>query len=253
MPIEPAIDGLATDRETLRIPRHLGVIMDGNGRWARSRGKPRTEGHRAGVQALRRLVDLCIRYDVPCLTVFSFSSENWSRPRDEISFIFSLLRRFVATDLETLMRNNVKVRIIGERDGLDRSLVGLIDKVEADTRENTGLLLIVAFNYGSKAEITRAVRRIARDVADGKLRPEDITEDVVANELLTRGIPDPDLIIRTSGELRLSNFLLWQAAYAELVFVDEHWPDFDESIFLRVLREFSGRERRFGGVGAGKG
>jgi undecaprenyl diphosphate synthase len=253
MPTEPAIDGLATDRDPLRIPRHLGVIMDGNGRWALARGKPRTEGHRAGVQALRGLVELCIRYRVPCLTVFSFSSENWSRPRDEISFIFGLLRRFVASDLNNLMRNNVRVRIIGEREGLDESLVRLIDKVEADTKDNTGLLLIVAFNYGSKAEITRGVRRIAEAVAAGTLKPEDITEETVAGELLTRDIPDPDLIIRTSGESRLSNFLLWQAAYAELIFVDEPWPDFDETVFVRALREFSSRERRFGGLGAEKG
>jgi undecaprenyl diphosphate synthase len=234
----------------LRIPGHIGVIMDGNGRWAKARGRPRTDGHVEGVKALRRLVELCIRYGVGHLTVFSFSSENWSRPKDEISFIFSLMRRFVASDLERLIANNVKVRIIGSREGLESSLLRLIDDVEDKTRGNTGLKLMVAFNYGGKAEITDAVRRIARDVAAGRLAPEAITEDVVGRALYTAGIPDPDLIIRTSGEQRFSNFLLWQSAYSELAFVERNWPDFDETTFLSVLEDYSARERRFGGVEA---
>lgn len=248
MPLDPAIEGLAQDDEVLRIPRHIGVIMDGNGRWAQARGKPRTEGHREGVKALRRMVQLCMDYGVECLTVFSFSSENWSRPKDEISFIFGLLRRFVASDLEALIRNNVHVRIIGERIGLDPSLRKLIDKVESDTEGNTGLNLTVAFNYGGKAEIARAVRRIGARVAAGTLEPEEIVETTIERELFTYGLPDPDLIIRTSGESRLSNFLLWQSAYSELVFVDENWPDFDETVFRRALSEYSTRERRFGGL-----
>jgi undecaprenyl diphosphate synthase len=224
--------------------------MDGNGRWATARGKPRTEGHIEGVKALRRLVELAITYGLRHLTVFSFSSENWSRPKDEISFIFALLRRFVASDLERLIRNNVRVRIIGDRLGLEPSLRRLIDDVEAKTEHNTGLELIVAFNYGGKAEITEAVRRIAVKVQGGLLRPEEVTEEAVARELYTSGIPDPDIIIRTSGEQRVSNFLLWQAAYSELVFVEENWPDFDEHTFLQVLEEYSMRERRFGGVAA---
>ncbi len=250
MSIDPAIADDIVPRPRLRIPMHLGVIMDGNGRWAEARGKRRTEGHIEGVKALRNLVELCITYGVPHLTVFSFSSENWTRPKDEISFIFNLLRRFVASDLQNLIRNNVRVRIIGSRTGLEPSLVRLIDDVEAKTEANTGLVLIVAFNYGGKAEIAEATRRIAAEVAAGRLAPEAITEDTIAAALYTAGLPDPDLIIRTSGEQRISNFLLWQAAYAEFVFVDENWPDFGEASFIRVLETFSRRDRRFGGIEA---
>lgn len=250
MSSDPATVRQPTARLDLKIPGHIGVIMDGNGRWAKARGKPRTEGHMEGVNALRRMVELCIRYGVGHLTVFSFSSENWTRPRDEINFIFSLLRRFVASDLQKLIANNVRIRIIGSRDGLEASLRRLIDEVEAKTAHNTGLNLHVAFNYGGKAEITEAVRRIAEDVAAGRLRPADISERTVERALYTSGIPDPDLIIRTSGEQRVSNFLLWQGAYSELVFVEENWPDFDENTFLRVLDEYGLRERRFGGIEA---
>jgi len=234
----------------LRIPAHIGVIMDGNGRWAKARGKLRTEGHVEGVRALRNLVELCITYGVDYLTVFSFSSENWTRPKDEVSFIFNLLRRFVASDLQRLIRNNVKVRIIGVREGLEPSLVRLIEEVEAKTEANSGFTLVVAFNYGGKAEIVEAARVLAREVAAGRLAPEAITEERLGNALYTAGLPDPDLIIRTSGEQRISNFLLWQAAYSEFVFVPEYWPDFDESSFLRVLETYSLRDRRFGGIGA---
>ena len=232
----------------LRIPGHIGVIMDGNGRWAQARGRPRTDGHVAGVKALRGLVELCIRYGVGHLTVFSFSSENWSRPKDEITFIFGLLRRFVASDLERLIENNVRVRIIGERGGLEASLQRLIEDVEAKTAANTGLQLMVAFNYGGKAEIAEAVRRVARRVEQGELSADAINEKTITDELYTAGIPDPDLIIRTSGEQRISNFLLWQAAYAELAFVECNWPDFNEDAFVSVLEDFSSRERRFGGI-----
>ena len=250
MSTEPAIQSRAASRPDLRIPAHIGVIMDGNGRWAKARGKPRTEGHVAGVKALRGLVEHCINYGVDYLTVFSFSSENWTRPKDEISFIFGLLRRFVASDLEKLHRNNVRVRIIGSRQGLDDSLRRLIDEVETTTALNTGLNLQVAFNYGAKAEITDAVRRIAALVATGELKPENISEETIDRALYTAGIPDPDLIIRTSGEQRVSNFLLWQGAYAELVFLEENWPDFNERSFIRALEEYSGRDRRYGGVEA---
>src|SRR5690606_11784406 len=203
MSIDPATVIDNAQRPRLRIPTHLGVIMDGNGRWAKSRGKRRTEGHIEGVKALRNLVQLCIGYGVAHLTVFSFSSENWTRPKDEISFIFSLLRRFVASDLQSLIRNNVKIRIIGSRVGLEPSLVRLIEDVEAKTAENTGLVLVVAFNYGGKAEIVEATRAIAVEVAAGRLSPDAITEETVASSLYTAGLPDPDLIIRTSGEQRI--------------------------------------------------
>lgn len=250
MSTEPAVQPRALSRPDLKIPVHIGVIMDGNGRWAQARGKVRTEGHVAGVRALRATVENCINYGVQYLTVFSFSSENWTRPKDEISFIFGLLRRFVASDLEKLHRNNVRVKIIGSREGLDDSLRRLIAEVEATTAMNTGLKLQVAFNYGGKAEIADAVRRIASLVASGRLKAEDITEDTISRALYTSGMPDPDIIIRTSGEQRFSNFLLWQGAYSELVFVEENWPDFDEAIFLKVLEEYSSRDRRYGGVEA---
>ena len=250
MSIESAIQPRAAFSQNLRIPAHVGVIMDGNGRWAQARGKPRTDGHIAGVKALRTLVESCLHFGVGHLTVFSFSSENWSRPKDEISFIFGLLRRFVASDLEKLHRNNVRVKIIGSREGLDESLRRLIAEVESTTALNTGLKLQVAFNYGGKGEITEAVRRIAVQVAAGRLKPEDVTEATIGRELYTAGLPDPDIIIRTSGEQRISNFMLWQGAYSELVFVEQNWPDFDESAFLRVLEDYSGRDRRYGGLEA---
>ena len=247
---EPAARASVQSGAGLKVPRHLGVIMDGNGRWAKSRGKRRTEGHVEGVKALRGLVEHCINYGVGYLTVFSFSSENWSRPPDEISFIFSLLRRFVASDLQNLVRNNVRVRIIGARLSLDASLVRLIEDVEAKTAANTGLTLVVAFNYGSKAEIVAAARHLAREAAAGRLDPDAIDEQRFGDALYTAGLPDPDVIIRTSGEQRLSNFLLWQSASSEFVFVDEHWPDFDEASFVRVLEAYSQRDRRFGSLGA---
>src|SRR3569832_1467469 len=250
MPSEPAIETRLAAKANLRIPAHVGVIMDGNGRWAKARGKPRTEGHIAGVRALRQLVETCINYGIQYLTVFSFSSENWTRPKDEISFIFGLLRRFVASDLEKLHRNNVRVKIIGSREGLDDSLRRLIAEVEATTAMNTGLKLQGAFNYGGKAEIAEAVRRIASLVASGRLQAEDITEDTIGRALYTSGMPDPDIIIRTSGEQRFSNFLLWQSANTELIFVEENWPDFDEAAFRKVLEDYSGRDRRYGGVEA---
>jgi undecaprenyl diphosphate synthase len=230
MSTNPAAASIEPERD-LKIPRHIGVIMDGNGRWAKQRGLSRSEGHRAGVEAVRRAVTLAMDYGVQCLTLFSFSAENWRRPPDEIRFIFGLLRRFVASDLEKLHQRNVRIRIIGERNGLERGLRGIIDDVEARTKDNTGLDLI-----------------IARKVAAGELSPEDIDETTLARHLDTSGLPDPDLILRTSGEMRLSNFLLWQSAYAELVFVPENWPDFDEAVFVRALRTYTGRDRRFGGI-----
>lgn len=236
--------------EGLKIPRHIGVIMDGNGRWAKQRGLSRSDGHRAGVEAVRRIVKLAIDYQVECLTLFSFSAENWRRPPDEIKFIFGLLRRFVASDLDRLAEQNVKVRIIGVRDGLDSGLLGIIEEVERRTASNDGLDLLIAFNYGAKVEIARAARAIARKVALGELTPDAIDEALIEKHLDTFGVPDPDLILRTSGEMRLSNFLLWQSAYAELVFIDENWPDFDEAVFVKALKVYSLRDRRFGGVGS---
>ncbi len=248
MPTETARTASAPAPPGLRIPAHIGVTMDGNGRWAQARGKPRTDGHLEGVKALRRLVECCIDYRVPYVTVFSFSSENWRRPKHEIEFIFALLKRFVASDLDKLIKNNVKVRIIGVRDGLERGLQNIINEVETETAGNTGLNLNVAFNYGGRSEVVAAARKLAASVARGELRPQDIDEELFSAALSTAAMPDPDLMIRTGGEHRISNFLIWQAAYAELVFLDTHWPDFCKEQFVEALQRYSSRQRRFGGV-----
>jgi len=238
------------NRDSGDTPLHVAVIMDGNGRWAAARGLPRFEGHRRGVEALRRTVraasDLGVRY----LTVYSFSSENWSRPAAEVSELMGLLKFFIRNDLRTLEEAGVRVRVIGERANLKPDIVALLDEAETRTRDNEKLDLIVAFNYGSRHEIVEAARSLAQDVAAGRLRPEDIDEAALGKRLQTSFAPDPDLIIRTSGEMRLSNFLMWQAAYSELVFLPMYWPDFDRQAFELALESFRARERRFGGVGA---
>lgn len=250
MPIEHATQRVNRAEAQLRIPVHVGVTMDGNGRWARQRGKPRTEGHREGIKSLKRLVEYAIRYGVAHLTVFSFSSENWRRPKDEIEFIFKLLKRFVDSDLQELKANNVRVRIVGDRTVLGPDLQEIIARVESETADNEGLNLNVAFNYGGRGEIAAAARELAEEVAAGRLDPGQIDERTVSDRLYTADIPDPDLMIRTGGEQRFSNFLIWQAAYAELVFLDTYWPDFKETDFLEAIETFSARERRFGGVEA---
>lgn len=250
MPSDSVIGDPSAQELPLRIPRHLAVTMDGNGRWARKRGKLRTEGHRAGIIALRKLIDLAARYGIEYVTVFSFSSENWSRPTEEIDFIFGLLKRFVASDLEKLNRNNVRILVIGERDNLDRHLLGLIEKAEFETRDNTAMTLVVAFNYGGKAEIAQATRLIAKKVLAGELDVDAIDEATVASALYAPDIPDPDIVLRTSGEQRFSNFLLWQSAYSELVFINAYWPDFNEDRFVEVLADYTRRERRFGATEA---
>ncbi|GGK26454.1 isoprenyl transferase [Salinarimonas ramus] len=230
------------------IPRHVAIIMDGNGRWAAKRGLPRVEGHRRGVEAVRRAVELAGEAGVRYLTLYSFSAENWTRPAEEVSDLMGLLKRFVRNDLATLHRSNVRVRIIGEREGLARDILGVLDEAETLTRANTGLTLVVAFNYGGRQEIARAARRLAEEVAAGRLRPDEITVDRISATLDTSDIPDPDLILRTSGEQRVSNFLPWQSAYSELVFLPDLWPDFGREAFERALAEYGRRERRFGGL-----
>jgi len=234
-------------------PRHVAIIMDGNGRWAAARGLPRAEGHRRGVEALRRVVRAASELGIAYLTIFSFSSENWSRPATEIRDLFGLLRRFIRNDLAALHRDGVRVRVIGERAGLEPDIAALLQEAEDLTRANTRLTLVVAFNYGSRQEIAAAARRLAQEVAEGRRAVADIDEAAVESCLDTRGIPDPDLIVRTSGEMRLSNFLMWQAAYSELVFVPIHWPDFDKAALEQALAEYARRERRFGGLAAGAG
>ena len=229
-------------------PRHIAIIMDGNGRWAQQRGLPRYEGHRRGVEAVREAVRSANALGIPYLTLFSFSSENWSRPKSEILDLMGLMRRFIQRDLAELHQSNVRVRVIGEREGLDADIVKMLAESEALTRDNTALTLTVAFNYGSRAEIVRAARKIAGQVERGELSADGITQESFAQALDTAGIPDPDLFIRTSGEQRLSNFLLWQLAYAEFVFVDTFWPDFNRSHLEAAIAVFQARERRFGGL-----
>jgi len=229
-------------------PRHVAIIMDGNGRWAAARGLPRGEGHRRGVEALRRTVRAAADLGIQYLTIFSFSAENWSRPPAEIRDLMGLLRRFIRHDLADLHRNNVRVRIIGERTGLDGEIARLLDEAEELTRDNRGLTLVVAFNYGARQEIARAARRLAEEVAAGRLAPAAMTAEAIGAHLDAPDLPDPDLIIRTSGEQRLSNFLLWQAAYSELIFLPTFWPDFDRTVLEQAIAEYHRRERRFGGL-----
>ena len=231
-------------------PRHVAIIMDGNGRWAAERGLPRAEGHRRGVEALRRTVRAAGDLGIEYLTIFSFSSENWSRPQTEVRELMGLLRRFVRNDLADLHKSNVRVRVIGEREDLDPDIGRLLQEAEDLTRHNTGLVLVVAFNYGARQEIARAARRAAADVVAGRLAPDAITDEVLGGYLDAPDVPDPDLIIRTSGEQRLSNFLMWQSAYSELIFLPIYWPEFDGRALEEAILEFQRRERRFGGLAA---
>ena len=229
---------------------HVGIIMDGNGRWAAERGLPRFEGHRRGMEAVREAVRAAPELGVKYLTLFSFSSENWARPEAEVEALFALLRIFIQSDLADLHERGAKITVIGSEEGVPRDICALLDEAERLTANNEGLRFQVAFNYGGRDEIARAVRRIFEE---GVAKAEDITPELIAAHLDTAGIPDPDLIIRTSGELRLSNFLLWQSAYSELVFLPIYWPDFDRRAFEAALDDFRRRKRRYGGLAASAG
>ncbi|MDX3976045.1 isoprenyl transferase [Shinella sp.] len=234
------------------VPAHVAIIMDGNGRWASARGLPRAMGHRKGVESVREAVRTAAESGVRYLTLFAFSSENWSRPESEITDLMGLLKTFIRRDLAVLHRENVRIRVIGDKSNLSSDILPLLLEAEDTTRANSGITLVIAFNYGSRDEIARAVRMLAAEVAAGRLDPAEITSERIGASLDTAGIPDPDLIIRTSGEERLSNFLLWQAAYAELMFIPDFWPDFSRETFLAALSRYSMRERRFGGLRAAK-
>ena len=231
-------------------PQHVAIIMDGNGRWAKARGLPRVAGHRRGADAVRRVIRGAAELGVPVLTLFAFSTENWARPADEVSDLMGLLRHYLRHELDELGRNGARLRVIGDRDRLAKDIVNDITDAEARTRSNTRIDVNICINYGSRDEILRATRNLARQVAAGDITAEQIDESRFERELLTAGVPDPDLLIRTSGEQRISNFLLWQCAYAELVFVDTLWPDFGKEHLERAIAEFRKRERRYGGVGA---
>ena len=240
---------MANGQKAPGTPSHVGLIMDGNGRWASKRGLPRLEGHRRGLEALRCAVRTALEFSLDYLTVYSFSAENWSRPFDEVQDLMGLLKRFIRKDLIDLHNSGVRIKVIGHRADLQPDILGLLEEAETLTKLNEKLTLVVAFNYGGRQEIASAAREIARRFADGKLRESDIDASLLASYLDTTGIPDPDLIIRTSGEQRLSNFLLWQSAYAEFVFLPVLWPDFDRNAFAAALTEFAARDRRFGGIG----
>ncbi|HBS23512.1 undecaprenyl diphosphate synthase [Thalassospira sp. MBR-102] len=230
------------------VPRHVAIIMDGNGRWAKLRGKPRTMGHRAGVEAVRRTVEAAAEIGIEYLTLYGFSTENWKRPESEVSDLMGLLRLFIKRELATLHKNGVRIRIIGDRTRFDDDIRVLLANAEERTQGNTRLNLTIALSYGARAEIADAMRQIAQKVAAGEIQPDAIDESVVEAHLMTFGMPDPDLLIRTSGEQRISNFLLWQSAYTEFVFDDVLWPDFGREHLEKAIENFAGRERRFGAV-----
>lgn len=227
-------------------PRHVAIIMDGNGRWAESRGEPRIAGHKRGAEAVRRTAEAAANMGITYLTLFGFSSENWKRPKSEIGDLMSLLRLYLRSEIAELKKKGVKLRVIGDRSRLESDIVSLIDRAEAETVNNTRLTLVLALSYGSRAEIARAAQRLAKLAADGRIDPDSIDEQSLEGQLETSGIPDPDLLIRTSGEKRVSNFLLWQLAYTELVFMDVLWPEFGADDLADAVREYHQRERRYG-------
>lgn len=233
-------------------PIHIGIIMDGNGRWAQLRGRPRTFGHIKGARVAKKIITRCAEEGIGTLTLFAFSTENWLRPQLEVSFLMSLLKRYLDRESDTLVKENIQFSMIGEPDRVPADLMKIIRETEARTAHNTGLKLIFALNYGSRNEITNAVKNIAREVAAGRMDPAQIDESTISGHLQTAKLRDPDLIIRTSGETRLSNFLLWQAAYSEFYFSPVLWPDFTAEHLMDALADFNLRERRYGGVDAAK-
>ena len=243
----PAPEGAAGHEGGNRVPRHVAIIMDGNGRWAQRRGLPRVAGHKAGAEAVRRAMQAAVDHGVEVLTLYAFSSENWKRSSEEITDLTGLMRFYLEREFATLQKEKVRLRLIGDYSAFGPELVSRLERAAEETAQNGRLTLVVALNYGSRAEITAAARTLAEKVSAGDLDPATVDEDALAAELQTNGLPELDLLIRTSGEVRLSNFLLWQAAYAELMFVDTLWPDFSERDFAEALEQFAARERRFGG------
>ena len=233
--------------ETATVPRHVAIIMDGNGRWASARGLPRGEGHRRGVEAVRQTVRAAIELRIRYLTLYSFSSENWTRPRDEVDFLFGLFRLYIRRDVADLHAQGVRISVIGSREGVPTDILAMIDEAEARTAGNRRLHLIFAFNYGARNELARAMRAVASEVKAGTLDVAAIDEGTIAGHLDTASFPDPDLVIRTGREIRLSNFLLWQSAYSELVFLEVNWPDFGHDALAGALETFASRSRRYGG------
>lgn len=229
-----------------RLPKHIAIIMDGNGRWASKRALPRVFGHKAGMEALREVVKACSDIGIKILTVYAFSTENWNRPSEEVSYLMNLLIEYMRKEINVLNKNNVKIKILGDISGLPKVTREEVEKAASLTENNEGIQFNIAINYGGRAEIISACKEIAEEFKEGKISMEEITEDLISDYLFTKGDIDPDLIIRTSGEMRLSNFLLWQSAYSELVFIDEMWPDFNKNHLEKAILEYQSRDRRFG-------
>lgn len=248
MPAISEQDGESLGLESQQLPRHIAIIMDGNGRWASRRGFPRIEGHRQGVNSVRTVVEESTRLDIEQLTLYCLSSENWKRPALELNLLMQLLKKFVIGEREEIMRQNIRFTTIGRRDDLPRDVLIEVDKTIRESQDNTGMQLCLALNYGSRSEIVDAVKSIVADVEQGNLKPEAINEEVISAHLYTSGMPDPDLVIRTAGEMRVSNFLLWQISYAELWVTETYWPDFKVADYWQALRDFAARDRRFGGL-----
>ncbi len=247
------------DQQTLDVsndrkgsgPNHVAIIMDGNGRWAKARGKPRLFGHHAGAKRVREIVNACPDLGVKYITIFAFSTENWKRTQSEVAGLMNLFRRYIKKEARDLHKEAVRVRFIGDRIKLDAKLVDLMDELELMTSDNERVHLTIAINYGGRDEVARAAKRLAYDVVAGKIQPQDVDEETLPKYLDTYVLPDPDLVIRTSGEARISNFLLWQSAYAEYEFIATLWPDFSAEIFTDIIKNYAGRERRFGAVASG--
>ncbi len=239
-----AEEGLQADR----LPRHVAVIMDGNGRWAQQRGLPRAEGHRRGVASVRTIVEESARLGIEQLTLYCLSSENWKRPKRELDFLLRLLEQYVIEERSEIMRQDLRFAMIGREAGLTAGVLREVQKTLDVSRDNTGMCLCLAVNYGSRSELTDAVQQIARDVAAGSINPEEVSEETISSRLYTAGMPDPDLVIRTAGEMRISNFLLWQISYAELWVTEKCWPEFRRPDLIAALKDYAARDRRFGGL-----
>ncbi|QDV20074.1 Decaprenyl diphosphate synthase-like protein [Gimesia panareensis] len=248
MPAISEQDGESLGLESRQLPRHIAIIMDGNGRWASRRGFPRIDGHRQGVNSVRTVVEESTRLGIEQLTLYCLSSENWKRPALELNLLMQLLKKFVIGEREEIMRQNIRFTTIGRRTDIPDDVLAEVDKTISESRDNTGMQLCLALNYGSRSEIVDAVKSIVHEVEQGKLKAEEINEDVISAHLYTAGMPDPDLVIRTAGEMRVSNFLLWQISYAELWVTETYWPDFSVNDFWQALRDFAARDRRFGGL-----
>jgi undecaprenyl diphosphate synthase len=231
-----------------RMPRHVAIIMDGNGRWAKKRGLPRVAGHNAGMKTMKKIVDHSDKLGIEYLTVYAFSTENWKRSREEVEGLMKLFRSYLKKCMKSAEKNHMRVKIIGDPTAFDQDIQDKIRKLEEFSKDYDELYFQIALNYGSRDEITRGMRKLAQDAADGRLNPQEITEDTISGYLDTAGVPDPDLLIRTSGEQRLSNFLMWQLAYTEFYFTDVAWPDFHKEDLIRAIEKYNGRDRRYGGV-----